>query len=75
MLYVQEGHSRLGYNVHYVVDGGKARIILATLVTPAAIMDNTPMLDLERWVRFRWRLQPHVAVDDTKYGPQRTLSD
>ena len=58
----------LGYHTHYVVDGGKARIILAALVTPASIMDNTPMLDLERWVRFRWRLFPHIAVGDTKYG-------
>jgi len=29
----------------------------AALVTPSSIMDNTPIaLDLERWVRFRWRL-------------------
>ncbi len=68
MLYSQHGQSRLGYNVHYVVDGGKARVILATLVTPASIMDNTPMLDLARWVRFRWHLQPRIAVGDTKYG-------
>lgn len=73
MLYGQPGHSRLGYNVHYVVDGGKARIILAALVTPAAIMDNTPMLDLERWVRFRWHLQPHIAVGDTKYGTTENI--
>ena len=26
------------------------------------------MLDLERWVRFRWRLQPCLAVGDAKYG-------
>ncbi|MDQ4147194.1 MAG: transposase [Pseudomonadota bacterium] len=58
----------LGYHDHYVVDGGKARIILAVLVTPASIMDNTPMLDLARWVRFRWRLHPRIAVGDTKYG-------
>ncbi len=32
--------SMLGYHDHYVVDGGKARIILAALVTPASIMDN-----------------------------------
>lgn len=30
----------------YVVDGGPARIILATLVTSAAVMENSPMLDL-----------------------------
>jgi len=58
----------LGYHNHYVVDGGKARIILAALVTPASIMDNTPMLDLARWVRFRWRLKPRIAVGDTKFG-------
>src|SRR5260221_11513608 len=68
MLYAEYGHSRLGYNVHYVVDGGRARVILAALVTPASIQDNTPMLDLERWVRFRWKLHPAMAVGDAKYG-------
>lgn len=58
----------LGYHTHYVVDGGKARIILAALVTPASVMDNTPMLDLARWVRFRWQVFPQIAVGDTKYG-------
>jgi len=60
--------AKLGYHTHYVVDGGKARIILAVLVTPASIMDNTPMLDLERWVRFRWHILPKLAVGDSKYG-------
>jgi hypothetical protein len=67
-LYSQPGHSRLGYHMHYVVDGGRARIILAVLVTPASIMDNTPMLDLARHTRFRWKLHPHLAVADKKYG-------
>ena len=58
----------LGYHDHYVVDGGKARIILAALVTPASVMDNTPMLGLARWVRFRWHLRPEIAVGDAKYG-------
>ncbi len=58
----------LGYHMHYVVDGGKSRIILAALVTPSSVMDNTPMLDLERWVCFRWHLFPEIAVGDTKYG-------
>lgn len=67
-LYSQPGHSRLGYNLHYVVDGGKARVILAALVTPAAISDNIPMLDLQRWVQFRWQVKATLAVADTKYG-------
>jgi hypothetical protein len=37
---------RLGYHDHYVVDGGKARIILSTLVTPAEVQDYQPALDL-----------------------------
>jgi hypothetical protein len=64
----------LGYHTHYVVDGGKARIILAALVTPASVMDNTPMLDLVRWVRFRWQLAPQIAVGDAKYGTGPNLA-
>jgi transposase len=67
-LHSEFGQGRLGYHVHYVVDGGKARIILAALVTPASIMDNTPMLDLARWVRFRWQIHPRIAVGDAKFG-------
>jgi hypothetical protein len=58
----------LGYRDHYVVDGGKARIILSALVTPASIMDNTPILDLVDWVRSRWRVQPKLAAGDAQYG-------
>jgi transposase-like protein len=36
----------LGYHDHYVVDGGKARVILAALVTPADVMENVPLRDL-----------------------------
>ncbi|HLZ68993.1 MAG TPA: IS1182 family transposase [Dehalococcoidia bacterium] len=58
----------LGYHDQYVVDGGKHRIILAAFVTPADIMDNTPMLDLYRRVCFRWQLQPERVVADAKFG-------
>jgi transposase len=60
--------TKLGYHSQYVVDGGRARIILATLVTSATVMENSPMLDLARWVRFRWRLRPKQATGDTTYG-------
>jgi transposase len=62
------GKFKLGYRTHYVVDGGQARIILAALVTPATVQDNTPMIDLAWWVRFRWQLQPSIGVADNKYG-------
>lgn len=60
--------SRIGYHTHNVIDGGRSRIILATLVTPASIKDNQPMLDLTRWARFRWQIHPEIAVGDSKYG-------
>ena len=58
----------LGYHDHYVVDGGRARIILKALATPADVMENTPMLDLLWRVRFRWQLHPKRVVGDTTYG-------
>jgi len=62
------GSTVMGYYDHYIVDGGKKRIILHALVTPASIMDNTPLLDLVRWVCSRWQLKPKQATGDTKYG-------
>jgi len=58
----------LGYQDHYVVDGGKARIILHALVTPGDVMENQPMLDLLRRVMFRWRLRPRRVIADTTYA-------
>ncbi|MGB7096230.1 MAG: IS1182 family transposase, partial [Anaerolineales bacterium] len=68
------GNAVLGYRDHYVVDGGKARIILSALVTPASIMDNTPMLDLTYWVCSKWKLQPRLAVGDAKYGTFQNIA-
>jgi transposase len=61
-------NARLGYHDHYVVDGGKARIILTALVTPAAVADNQPALALLWRTRFRWKLRPRQVTGDTKYG-------
>jgi transposase len=58
----------LGYHDHDVVDGGKARIILAALVTPADVMENVPMRDLLWRVRFRRKLRPRQVTGDTTYG-------
>jgi hypothetical protein len=46
MLMGEGGEAKLGYQTHYVVDGAKARIILAALVTPYEVSENRPMLDL-----------------------------
>jgi transposase len=65
---LKNGGLHLGYHTHYVVDGGKQRIILSALVTPSEVMDNQPMLDLLWHVRFRWNLHPRQVTGDTKYG-------
>jgi transposase len=67
------GETHLGYQVHYVVDGGKRRIIVGVLVTPGEVMENQPMLDLLWHVRFRWRLHPRLACGDTKYGTLESI--
>ncbi len=63
-----EGGTRLGYHDHYVVDGGKARIVLAAFVTPANVMENAPMRDLLWRVRFRRKVRPRQVTGDTTYG-------
>jgi len=67
MPYGERG-TRLGYQDHYVVDGGRARIILAALVAPAEVQENQPALDLLWRARFRWKLWPRQITGDTKYG-------
>lgn len=62
------GRTVLGYRDHYVVDGGKARVILSALVTPASIMDNSPMLDMVHWTCTKWKLNPKTVTGDAKYG-------
>jgi transposase len=62
------GGTHLGYQVHYVIDGGKRRIIVGVLVTPGEVIENQPMLDLIFRARFRWGLHPRQVTGDTKYG-------
>ncbi|HEU5430341.1 MAG TPA: transposase, partial [Thermomicrobiales bacterium] len=68
-----KGGSALGYHDHYVVDGGKARIILATLVTPADVMENVPLRDLLWRVRFRRKLHPRQVTGNTTYGTAENI--
>jgi hypothetical protein len=55
------------------VDGGKARIILAPLVTPAEVMENLPMLDLLWRTCFRWKLRPRQVTGDTTYSTTENI--
>jgi transposase len=72
-LMLTKNGADLGYHTHYVVDGGKARIILNVLVTPSEVMDNQPMLDLLWRTRFRWKLWPRQVSGDKKYGTEENL--
>jgi transposase len=63
----------MGYRTHFVVDGGKARIIQTVLVTPAEVMDNQPMLDLLWYTCFRRQLWPDQVTGDKKFGTEANL--
>jgi transposase len=64
----KQGGVHFGYHDHYAVDGGKARIIVEALVTPADVMENQPLLDLLWRARCRWRLPLRQVTGDTTYG-------
>jgi transposase len=66
--------SHLGYYDHYVVDGGKSRIILNALVTPFEVTENAPMLDLLWRTSFRWKLHPKQVTGDTAYGTTENIA-
>jgi Transposase DDE domain len=72
-MMLTKGGSHLGYQTHYIVDGGKARIILNVLVAPSEVSENKPMLDLLWRARFRWKLWPRHATGDRKYGTEENI--
>ncbi|HLX56264.1 MAG TPA: IS1182 family transposase [Ktedonobacteraceae bacterium] len=72
-LMLTKNGSHLGYQTHYVVDGGNSRIILGVLVAPSEVSENKPMLDLLWRARFRWKLWPRQATGDRKYGTEENL--
>jgi transposase len=65
---MRDGRTVLGYQTHYLVDGGKARIILHCLVTPGDVMENQPFLDQFRRTLFRRKVRPKRVIADTTYG-------
>ena len=69
-----ENARKLGYQTNYVVDGGKARIILSVLVTPGEVSENRPMLDLLFRSVFRWKIRPHHVTGDGKYGTAENIA-
>ena len=63
----------LGYHDHDVVDGGKRRIILAALVTPADVMENVPLQDLLWRICFRRKVWPEQVTGDTTSGTAENI--
>jgi transposase len=74
MTRFKKGGTSLGYQAHYVVDGGKSRIILGVLVTPSEVTENRPMLDLLWWALFRWRLRLRHVIGDAMYGTRENVA-
>jgi transposase len=66
--------SRLGYLTRYVVDGGKARVVLNVLVTGAEVTENLPMQEMLFRSTFRWRLRPRSATGDAAYGTRENIA-
>jgi Transposase DDE domain len=73
-MLMSEGEAKLGYQTHYVVDGGMARIILAALLTPYEVSENRPMLELLWRSRFWWRVWPRHVTADGKYGTAENIA-
>jgi transposase len=69
------GAIRLGYHDHYVVGGGKKRIILAALVTPADVMESQAMRDRLWRVCFRRKIWLHQLTGDAGYGTIENIVD
>ena len=66
--------SSLGYHTHYVVDGGKARVILGVLVTGAEVTENLPMQEMLFRSTFRWRFRPRSVTGDAAYGTRENVA-
>jgi hypothetical protein len=74
MYHKNKSSGRLGYLTHYVVDGGKARVILNVLVTGAEVTENLPMLEMLFRSTFRWRLRPRSVTGDAAYGTRENVA-
>jgi hypothetical protein len=68
-------HATLGYHDHYIIDGGKARIVLNALVTPADVTENAPLLPLPRRAIFRRQVKPKRAIGDMMYGTAENIRE
>ena len=66
--------SHLGYYTHYVVDGGKARIILNALVTPFEVTENRRCSTYSGAPASAGRSHPKQVTGDTAYGTTENIA-
>jgi hypothetical protein len=77
-MQLRDGRTVLGYQDHYLIDGGTARIILHAFVTPGDVAENMVLLDQVYRTMFRRKLHPSRLIADAKYATAtniRTLED
>ena len=70
---MRDGRTVLGYQDHYLVDGGKARIILHAFVTPGDVSESQVLVDQLRHTLFRRKLRPKRLIADARYGTGRNV--
>jgi transposase len=70
-----DGRSALGYQDHYLVDGGTARIILHAFVTPGDVSEGQILVDQLRRALFRRKLRPKRMIADARYGTAPNIRD
>ena len=67
-MLMRDGRTVLGYQDHYLVDGGRARIILHAFMTPGDVAETNVLVDQVRRTQFRRQLHPKRVIADAKYA-------
>jgi transposase len=67
-MQLRDRRTLLGYQDHYLIDGGRARIILHAFVTPGDVSESQVLVDQLRRTLFRRKLRPARLIADAKYG-------
>jgi hypothetical protein len=70
---MRDGRAVLGYQDHYLVDGGRARIILHAFVTPGDVSESQILIDQLRRTLFRRKIHPERLIADARYGTGRNV--
>jgi hypothetical protein len=67
-MLLRDGRTVLGYQDHYLVDGGRARVILHAFATPGDVAETNVLVDQVRRTIFRRKRRPKRVIADAKYA-------